>query len=951
MHDSEHQPVSLVWFESICQELSRNPMLATQAIEQFRESPIAVQSTLSFLTESSDGACLSPLGQFQALSVLQYSVLARWVSLQPDEQRTIRSHLMNLINVYLERAAASATSSYLSMASHSTSVAPTTDAPAFVENKLVQVCVTVWKRSWLDSASAAEKNELFQHISFLLQAIPQGSGVQVQPIEVEEVVGVKRARLGAQLLLGLLDEFSSRSHAEVLNMQFEFHLRVKTTFQGYLGSPASVASAQGRSMTDDASSGSDLMKVFNLALQAYSALCSRLQLQVQSVADESSMVLLVYVPLMVEMFKLLSALLCWDFTRGSGGSTGTGGGRGSAGGAAASGAEDAGGSQRPLKIPTAWGPLLMQSSFVSSLFSLFTRLRGLQIELVPPQSAAHLQGSWQQQGEGSTGAVSECCLEMRNLLLCLPCLGGDVFNAAPIGAAGMVAAAGSADATAQVSRATFIDMLLSCAVQVAQPVIQRHPEAPGPRTTANMPGAAMHAGPLTPAAADYEEGGARAEDLELFLELILRLLGCHGLQRLASLPHFEATMTTLGSATGELSKELSVLAAQHMHLFEQWTVQQQQQHNHQGTPGQGSVVSFSPPADTALLDTWRADKLVLCLDAWGIVMCDPDVLGSVTSSSTASSSTANPCPSSSSSPSFSSYSSSSSSSSSITTGVGAVALPEQVRVWLRNVASEVFAQLLQCALDVYVYEALVGAGEDEDDLEALIAERGATDFLAGICSVGRYGVEENLRLLSEVLHRSLAELQGVLGILGHQHQQMHAASTELMVLKCLEKCRISFDFLSFLLIDNFREGAESSDGVSNIASEAPVINWCILDYLSEGPAGVSQLAAVVSNVVGFLQWQTRLMTEQRQTGSSSHPLVSPLLLQTVFEFLCAFSQRYVDPDPSNYAADVWNAVPQLQLLHGKGRTEREKISGWLEERAFQFVVSEFNMMKNVCYVT
>ncbi len=179
--------VNLQWFEGQCQELSRNPAAATKKIEQFRESDIALDACKSFLQSNQ----LSQVAKFQAVATLHVACLSRWLQFQKREHDEWKMLLSTQINDSISRTGAAGT-------------------PHFVINKIMQVFVSFWKRSWLE-CEQHEKDQFFQNISLLLKQSEHTTS-------------------GTILLRNVLEEFSTKTFAEV-NLSYEHHLQIKKSFQ------------------------------------------------------------------------------------------------------------------------------------------------------------------------------------------------------------------------------------------------------------------------------------------------------------------------------------------------------------------------------------------------------------------------------------------------------------------------------------------------------------------------------------------------------------------------------------------------------------------------------------------------------------------------------------------------------------------------------------------------
>lgn len=169
--------ITVEWWESVCVELSRNPVAATKIITDFRDSEQALEASRYFLQPST---CCSPVAQFQATLILQYVCLKHWSKLSISDTQDLRNTLWTLLH---------------------TSLAAGT-MPTFALNKIMQVYALLWKRGWPESDIAC-RQQLFQQIRALMQK--------------QEYM-----KTGATLLRTIFEEFCSRSSAEI-GLPMEFH--------------------------------------------------------------------------------------------------------------------------------------------------------------------------------------------------------------------------------------------------------------------------------------------------------------------------------------------------------------------------------------------------------------------------------------------------------------------------------------------------------------------------------------------------------------------------------------------------------------------------------------------------------------------------------------------------------------------------------------------------------
>jgi hypothetical protein len=578
------------------------------------------------------------------------------------------------------------------------------------------------------------------------------------------------SKVATSLLRVTLEEFGQQSFAEI-NMQFSFHADAKRLFQK-----------------------DDLIRVFNLAVHPLSTLFSW----------QDAAAIAPYTPLMAELFKLLSELIAWNFQEDS---------------LSSKTATDDQSMQvgQCNKLPRGWAGHLTDPGFVSNLYGLYQSL------CTAPQAF----------GTDSV-ALQTCGLELRNLILSLPTIDGEIF------------------ASPQ-EKLSFGTHLLERAVGLVTPFV--------PRTEAALLAMSDHS-------PDYETGGQRQEQLELFLNVFLRIVNNYRIQMFCQMPQFEPTMMQLGAITVEVCKELSALAQLSMDGYQHWLQQL----------GATSLTgSYQMPADVLLMATWRGDILALCLDAWSQILENPDVSLAAAGITTAS----------------------------------AVKLNPRFLLWLRNISFEIFQHSFQSVTQTMVFETLSGADKEENEEDALIESRETGDLLAGICTLGRASFAAAASHIHAVLTASATELQTLA-------QQPAQVLTQGMVgqaqcLQALERCRVCVEFGSYLCVESFQPDA------AQMSRETPMISESVLYQMVGDPAAGSKLDALLAQVTTLLQWETQIVTAQAGSGGhSQHPLQSPLLLQTVFRFLTEYCRRYLDPEPELYSEECLAVAGlQLQAMHGK----------------------------------
>lgn len=639
----------------------------------------------------------------------------------------------------------------------------TNQVPPYLLNKLMQSTASLWKRGWLEIESV-ERDRYFEFIQNLMQ----------NPVT---------SKVATSFLRITLEEFSQQSFAEI-NMQFAFHAEVKKRFQR-----------------------NDLIKVFTLAVHPLNILFSW-----QDAASVAP-----HLPLMTELFKLLSELIAWNFNDES---------------LSSKNSADDSSLQAHLcnKLPKEWNASLVQTSFVTNLFGMYQAI------CTSPQAFG-----------AETATLQACALELRNLILCLPTIDGDIF-------------------TQTSEKVAYGNHILECSLGLVRIFVVR---------TETTPLA------MSDRSADYETGGFRHEQLELFLNLFLRLLGNYKVPALLQMPQFEPTMLVLGNLTVEICKELSTLSQLAMQGYDAWL-------STRSSAPPGSAGQYPLPVETLLLSTWRGDILALSLDVWSCIFEHPVTLSSLQRVG------GSPAPN---------------SPVRAAAACGAVALSAEFTAWLQKMSQEIFALGFQSVFTTLVFETLSGAEVEEDEDDALIESRETGDLLTGICTLGRTSFPTSAAHLTEMLQASVGELHALAQLPVEALNQ--SAVSQMRCLQALEKCRVCVEFCSYLCIDNFHEN------VALMSKETPIINEHIVFQLHADASGLGVLNQLVVHITQLLQWETQLLASAAQSNVT-HPLQSPLLLCSVFRFFKEYCLRYVDPDPELYSDEVVSlAGPLLQALRGK----------------------------------
>jgi hypothetical protein len=722
--------VSYEWFESLCDTLSKNPVAATQALEQFRESDVAVDSCLFFLSNPN----ISQVAMFQAVSILHRSSIARWEILSVEKRREVQNRVMELLMLSMERS-----------------------APHYLINKLMQVCASIRKRGWLEFES--ERNVYFQFIQSLMQ-------------------NPSTSQVATALLRVTLEEFANQSFAEV-NIQYSLHAEVKLSFQQ-----------------------KDLLNVFALVVQPLNIL---LAWQPGSTLGPLGQ----HFPLMAELFKLLSELICWNFEVFMTNIK-----------SIALSDENTNAHNQSNLLPAEWREHLIQSDFVVKLFGMFNACcnkNSSQEFGVPPQ------------------VLESCTLELRNLILCLPTISGDIFSSPS-------------------EKVGYGNCILECATSLVQPFIVRTDSRPMT---------------IEEWKSDYAEGGVRFEQLELFLNIFLRIVSNHKLSSVVQMSVFEQCLAVLGTLSEEICKELLYLSQMAVGAYHEWLGRREEKLTRERG---GELGTYDNPSDTLLMSTWRGDVLALCLDAWCVVLEDSAIIAVIASGGT------------------------------FGAGAGSSFGSPGLSTWLTDVAAKIFQSSFHSVYLTLIFETLTEAEQEEDEENALIEGRETGDLLIGICTLGRAGLAKSLRTVTGVLQESFNDLTSRAT---QQQEQTYgaAACAPLRSLEALEKCRVCVEITSFLLIDNF------DPEVEQMCKETPVINETIVQHLMNDNATiVTDINSAVTLITMILQWETQLMVSR-----SSASLLSPLLMRSVYRFYREYTLRYMDPNLELYGDDV---SPFLRVFYG-----------------------------------
>ena len=291
--------ITVEWWESVCLDLSRNPVSATKTITDFRDSEQALEASKYFLQPST---CCTPSAQFQAALILQYVCLKHWNKLSLNDIHELRNTLWTLL--------------------HSSLIART--MPSFAVNKIMQVYALLWKRGWQECDDAS-KQTLFMQIKSFMQ-------------------NHEYMKFGASLLRIILEEFCSRSSAEI-GLPMEFHRIAHTAFE--------------LNGLDD---GLEI-----------STQCLSISLSILNTVTDDMQNVILAAATVAEASKLMVEVLSWDFGSSEKFSFGLK-------------KENEREKQRTsdlLNLPRKWSSIFLNESFINSVFNAYQRLRTMRIHYSP----------------------------------------------------------------------------------------------------------------------------------------------------------------------------------------------------------------------------------------------------------------------------------------------------------------------------------------------------------------------------------------------------------------------------------------------------------------------------------------------------------------------------------------------------------------------------------------
>lgn len=504
--------VSSQWFEELCHNLSRDPSLATAAIQQLVDSDGAVDASCRLLQNND----LSLPALFHAASVLQRSAVLKWDLMGKEKQLHVKNTAASALRQQLFR------------------VPPV----AFVVNKLMQTVVSVWKRDWLESTDI-EKQAFFEIVSELMR-------------------NMDYAPFAIQLLRVALEEFEHRSYSET-QLQIGLHNRTKLCFE-----------------TDG------LLQVVSLSMQPLSFVLSLMKgtgggggSSSSSVEGVDSCDLWRRVPLLIELCRLLTAVMSWSYVDDES--------------ASSSGEEH----RQPLsgggviKLPRQLGSSLIQPDFLCSVVHAW---RVLVAQRGPLQHRIGLD------------LYQNCSSELSHLILLMASVDGEVFSSSR-------------------EKALFGNHFLEALLLSVSPSLRR--SCPFDLQVTDND------------SYDYSTGGSRQQVLEFFTAAVVRLVGNHTLSAMAMMPAFESLVMCLGGLSLELLGEMRALSQLLVGEFEHY----EQHLLGTGLSSSCGVFSTFPRmAALPLLQTWRADVLSTVLDIWRLIYEDATLIGAMTAGSAFSSS-------------------------------------------------------------------------------------------------------------------------------------------------------------------------------------------------------------------------------------------------------------------------------------------------------------------------
>lgn len=283
-------------------------------------------------------------------------------------------------------------------------------------------------------------------------------------------------------------------------------------------------------------------------------------------------------------------------------------------------------------------------------------------------------------------------------------------------------------------------------------------------------------------------------------------------------------------------------------------------------------------AEGGLLESRWGDVLTLLLEAWGLVLDDPLLLGLYGQLSSMQTE-------------------------------GGQAVSAGLRTALGNIAAQVFSSLLECVVNVELSDTLCDEQDDSDDGDLLqehedIGSRNREDLLHAIGTVGRACVGSALGLVLARLIPACDALQA-------------GTAAALATTEQLETVRVCTVLASHLCMDSFTSAAASE------SSELPMMPPRVVDSLGPPDSALNKQLLVQLERV-----QTGLLHLQVEALRGRPAVASPLVIQTSLRFLSEYLRAYLDPDPSLYPTGATQAFPDAFALHNVGELN-DILSAWL----------------------
>lgn len=570
------------------------------------------------------------------------------------------------------------------------------------------------------------------------------------------------------------------------------------------------------------------------------------------------------------------------------------------------------------KPPKHFHDYLIQSSFIEKVFLLYSRVRLITDDLIVKQkkqakpsnagltNIAQLtqqHATFQQSFQRRQEKLNQCTLEFRNLISALSLMNGDIFTPDPI-----IVEPGAKGNNSQPSseKIGFGNTILLHAYQLAQPYTTRQQLAL-----------------LTFDALDYAEGGQRYEELLFFLQLTQNFFQNYSLAQCLQMTHFSVFLNGIATIALEMTKELSLLTSDmSVKLIRS---------NYQD-------ITTTSTVNDNLFQTWRFDLLFHVFDL--LTMIHDDFL--LTSSFTLPMQLLSPGPT-----------TSVAQLQQLQQQTNQIALQSSLKQYLFEFSKEVFPQILEVIMVIFVNDSLSSAEEEEEEEEERIQSRNLDNFFIGLSALGRFNIFNALQFIGSTLSSTFIDFQAVAKVYDAASSSNSSSSTShaMKTLSCMERIRLCILLVSFLLIDNFSLGNVSGSGgndsgegsgkgsktsslvLSRRSSEVSVINDWILDAMKTDNLLTLQMIIECLRCVSIIyQFMMSLLSNQkerraaRQTNAllsseyNNNPCISPYLLQTILYFYSELFIQYLQPNIEDYSVDTLNMYPFLQTLLSEGKS-------------------------------